>query len=291
MIHTMKKQFVNITTLLLLFFSACTERMDIKLDETYTRLVVVGSITSDTMQHKVTLTKSTSYYYNQPAPPAPALQVTISDDAGTVIPLTETPPGSGVWLTPENTFGTAGRTYTLDIELTEELNGEKNYEASCAMMPVAPLDSIDVVYIEPWEAWEVQCYALDPPTVDFYMFELFKNNVLISDTLYEIFVVDDSFYNGNYTNGVGVGYFNAEDPDEVVHAGDTITLRMGSITKDYMFFLYDLQTEPFDYNNPLFSGPPANVPGNISNGGLGYFTAYSVSYATKIYDGKVKRSK
>jgi hypothetical protein len=34
-------------------------------------------------------------------------------------------------------------------------------------------------------------------------------------------------------------------------------------------------------SNPLFSGPPANIKGNINNGGVGFFTAHSVtrSYA------------
>jgi hypothetical protein len=30
-------------------------------------------------------------------------------------------------------------------------------------------------------------------------------------------------------------------------------------------------------SNPLFSGPPANVKGNISNGAIGFFAAYTTS--------------
>ncbi|MBN1339930.1 MAG: DUF4249 family protein, partial [Bacteroidales bacterium] len=90
--------------------------------------------------------------------------------------------------------------------------------------------------------------------------------------------------NGNYTNGVAVYYlFPDNGPDEEVLPGDTITLKMSSITKEYYRFIFELQDQTFEYRNPLFSGPPANITTNISNGGCGFFAAYSVSYASTVY--------
>ena len=49
----------NYLPLILLLFTAasCTERIDVKLDETYTRVVVDGCITTDSSRSTVTLTK------------------------------------------------------------------------------------------------------------------------------------------------------------------------------------------------------------------------------------------
>jgi len=43
--------------LLLLLIAACTEKIDVQLDETYTRLVVNGKITTDSTQQEITLPK------------------------------------------------------------------------------------------------------------------------------------------------------------------------------------------------------------------------------------------
>ncbi len=115
------------------------------------------------------------------------------------------------------------------------------------------------------------------------MFNLYRNSSLVTDTLNELLVVDDRLYNGNYTNGISVGFFQEEYPDEVLVSGDTIMLEMGSITEDFAYFIWDVQIET-GYNIPLFSGPPANIKGNISGGALGFFACYSTARATVIYE-------
>jgi len=129
----------------------------------------------------------------------------------------------------------------------------------------------------------LQIYAWDPPAEDFYSFEVYKNGIEITDTVTKRGISDDRFFNGNFTFGVPVYYFYSRYEPEYVYPGDTITLKMGGITKDYYNFLIELMDQTFEYRNPLFSGPPANIRTNISNGGLGFFTAYSTSYSSTIY--------
>jgi hypothetical protein len=105
----------------------------------------------------------------------------------------------------------------------------------------------------------------------------------MTDTVTKRGISDDRYFNGNYTFGISVYYFNSRYEPEVVNPGDTITLRMGGITKDYYNFLIELMDQTFEYRNPLFSGPPANIRTNISNEALGFFTAYSTSYSSTIY--------
>ncbi|MCF8228563.1 MAG: DUF4249 domain-containing protein [Bacteroidales bacterium] len=257
--------------------SSCTERIDIKLDETFTRLVVEGKITDDSTEHTVTLTRTTSYFYNQPAPRVEGAQVSLSDEEN-VFHLTETK--AGVYKT-EKMAGIIGRTYTLNIELAEEINGHSSYTATDKMMPVGVIDSIKLHYIDQWEVWEIRLFAQEPPTTDFYMFNWSKNGKLVTDTIDEVNVSDDKFFNGSYSNGIGVGWFQEEREDERLHPGDLVTLIMSTITEKYANFVWEIQDET-GYNSPLFSGPPANVSSNISNGALGYFAAYPNRYASTI---------
>ncbi|MBC8488589.1 MAG: DUF4249 domain-containing protein [Bacteroidetes bacterium] len=276
----------NLLILLLstMLMAGCTERIDIDLGTTYTRLAVEGHITTDTTTHWVRLSKSTDYYSNTPPPPVSNAVVTVNDGFETFT-LNENDTLPGYYETLPDYYGIPGRTYSLEIELQEEIHGYKSYSASCELKPVAPIDSIKVEYIEKWEAWDVKIYAWEPPSVDFYTFNIIKNGVLITDTIDEIGISDDRFFNSNYTNGATVYYLMEENPDEVVNPGDTITLIMGGVTKEYYNFIVELMDETFEYRNPLFSGPPANVSTNISNGAVGFFTAYSNTYSSTVYQG------
>jgi hypothetical protein len=278
----MKKLFY-ILPVVFIFFTACTERIDVELDDTFTRLVVYGSVTTDTTRHYVELSTTSSYYYNEAPPPVTGASLEISDDLGNTESLTEAEPGK--YSTSPLFFALPGRTYTLRIELAQEINGHRSYMASSSVNPIYPIDSIGLVYQPDWGEkgfYEITCYYQDPPTTDFYMFNIFKNGVLITDTISERFVTDDAFYNGNYTNGIGVGYLNQSKESEVLSVGDTVTFQGCDITEEYYDFIVTLQTET-GYQNPLFSGPPANVKGNISNGAAGFFAAYGVAYSSKVF--------
>jgi len=275
-------------TIVLIIFSLsflllnCTERIDIDLDTTYTRLVVEGHVTSDTMAHWVRLTKSSDYYgENRPHSVNNAL-VTVNDGIE-ITQLNESDTLPGYYQTSEGFFGIPGRTYELQIELEEEINNSKIYSATCEMMPVDPIDSIRLVYRDKWEVWEVQIFALEPPTIDFYTFHIIKNGKMITDTITEIGISDDRFFNGNYTYGAPVYFLSEENPEEALNPGDTVTLMMSSITKEYYNFIVELMDETFEFRNPLFSGPPANISTNISNDAVGFFSAYSTTYSTTIY--------
>ncbi len=58
---------------------------------------------------------------------------------------------------------------------------------------------------------------------------------------------------------------------------------MRSITQEYAEFIWELQEET-GMSLPLFSGPPANIKSNVDHGAIGFFTAYSVAYASKVYE-------
>ncbi len=267
-----------------LLVAGCTEKIDIELDSDFERLVVEGLITDEQKRHTVEISKTTDFFNPGKAERISGAQIILSDSFNADT-LTENPGKPGTYMTPANYKGIPGREYKISINLPEPVRGATQYEASDIMPPKRILDSIKVVYRERWEAWEVQAYALDPPTTDFYRFDLYKNGELITDTINEPFVTDDNLFNGQYTNGIRVGFFQVENPQEVVELNDTITGQLSSISEDYFTFMFDVIDET-GFSNPLFEGPPANIRGNISNEGIGFFAATAVDYATTTFEGE-----
>jgi hypothetical protein len=248
--------------------SGCTERYDIKLDESFTRLVVDGSISNETTGHLVRLTTTTSYFSNEEPPPVSDAVVYIDNSVGK-FRLTEDKNSPGNYYTPSDFYAMPGTNYTLEINLKDKIGDADRYEAK-TQMPLTnfQIDSVVIEYQQLWDFYLLKLYAYDPPSIDFYKFDALINGQMITDTASRSLIVDDRFFNGNNTNGLGVMFLR---PDEV-SAGDTVTLVMSAVSKDYYDFFVQLRTESGP-GNPLFSGPPANIASNVKEGGLGFFDA------------------
>ncbi len=270
--------------LLLLAAVSCTERIDVQLDESYARLVVDGCITTDSLRPTVALTKSSDYYYNKPSPRVTGATVTIFDGTTSYL-LSETIPGqSGIYSSPDPLPGKAGKEYTLHVELPDAISGYSSFEASSMLCPVVPIDSVTTTFHADRGkegTWSINLYAQEPGNeVNYYLFSWFRNGAPMSDSIQKKIVTDDQFINGQYLTGLEIFDIDNTHVWETLKPGDTITLQVSGITKNYLNFISQVQMSGF--NLPFFTGPPANIHGNITNGGSGYFTAYSNSYVTTI---------
>ena len=273
-----------LSVLLLFVVASCTERIDVKLDESYTRLIIDGSITTDLAPSVVTLTKSSGYFSNAPSPKVTGATVTLFDGT-TLYQLTETVPGqSGIYSSRDPLPGKAGREYILHVELPAAISGYSSFDASSLLYPVAHIDSVTTTFHADRGkegSWAINLYAQEPGNeVNFYMFNWFRNGVPMTDSIHKKIVMDDQFYNGQYLSGLDIFDIDNTHEWETLKPGDTITLQMSGITKNYLSFISQVQQAGFSL--PFFTGPPANVQGNIGNGGSCYFAAFSNSYATTI---------
>ncbi|MBK7628325.1 MAG: DUF4249 domain-containing protein [Bacteroidales bacterium] len=272
------KNILFLLILILVLNTSCTERIDISLDESTVKLVVEGSITTERKAHKVFLSTTSGYFYNQKPESVQGAAVSISDGVN-IFNLTETDPG--VYQTAQFVRGNEGNTYTLNIKLNSQVGGYTEYTASSKILPVANPDSVKLLYHPEWSSsglWEVMCYFQDPPTTDFYRFLVSKNGTLVSDTLDEWVVTDDRFFNGYYVNGATVAYLDQGTKEERLTSGDIVVVEMNNLSEEYASFIWDSQSE-IRGSYPLFSGPPANVKGNISNNAIGFFSAHAVRRA------------
>ena len=278
----MKKLILYFGLLMVVF--SCTEKIDVTLQPNFDRLVVDGKISTDTGACIVNLTHTADYFYNAPVPRVTNAMVTLSN-GDTTISLMETIPGlSGIYKTTPSFHGEIGKTYTLNVQLSAAIGGYSSYQASSPLIHVARLDSTKVEF-DPTRGkkglWEVAVYANEPgDEVNYYMFNLYRNGKLWSDSINKVTVANDKFINGNYIMGLKVFYINNAHPWETLYPGDTITLQMSGITEAYFNYMNEVRSAGF--NIPFFMGPPANVVGNVDNGGIGFFAAYSNSYATTI---------
>lgn len=273
----------NLTHILYLFIlfaalASCTERIDIDLEQEYTKLVVEGYLTpsGEAFQY-VHLTTTAGYFSNEPPPEVSGATVSIEEDDQVYL-FTENMGKPGYYLPPDDLVAEQEKTYLLKIDLAEEIAGIKHFEAA-ETMPLlsSDFDSIRTVYDPDFEFWAIEFYGYDPPETNFYMFNALRNGELITDTIWKVNVTDDVLINGNYIYGAYVMFLDGED----LSPGDVFTLITSSITEEYYNYLIELQTE-ISPSIPLFSGPPANVSTNISEGAVGYFATFPSSMMETI---------
>lgn len=276
------KKLIYIIIGFILLLSSCTEPYDTELDSGYVRLVVQGSITNELKPHQVYLSKSADYFSNEAAPRVTGADVSISDGENTFY-LSEI--SDGIYET-DTIAGEVGKTYTLTITTEGE-----TYEASCYLNYCPPIDSINFGFydLSAYDIIDSSAYillnAMEPATPDnYYMWNAYRNGVLETDTLNEVYFSDDQFINGYYMYDAEVAWVRKVEVD------DTITLEMLAITEEYYDYLNQVMTVT-EWNMGPFGGPPANPNGNImevnNNGNnnddpLGFFLAYSVFRITDI---------
>jgi hypothetical protein len=284
--------------LIIILIASCRDRINISVGSTYVRLVIEGEITSDTMAHKVTLTKTENYFSDNPVQPVSNATVFITDGNDT-FNLLESLSKPGDYYTASNVYGIAGHTYNLFVKNVDIGNEQSDYVASCYMPAVSKIDSflIKPASIQRGPStdkyWEVDLYAKDPAaTIDFYLFKLYYNNILLSDTLNKLTSTNDVLFNGNSTNGVTLynisnAYRNQQGLLYIkngIMPNDTFTLEIDGVSESYFNFITQMQTQ-YQNANPIFGGPPANASNNVlpSDKAVGFFAAYSATRKSIIY--------
>ena len=273
-----KAEIIFFGVLVVLLCGRCTEYIDLELETSSRRLVVDGMITDERKMQYLRLTQSVPFLSDTVSPPVSGANVYITNGYGVEI-LRESNEMPGFYLT-ENDFTAPPENYyeltVSGVDIDEDGETE-TYRAVSYMPEVEKPDSINLVYDETWEIWKVLLYGSDNlETEDYYLFRLMINGTLISDNISEYNVASDRFFEDGRADGVWVQSINANRDAEPLQEGDVVSLQMCGITEAYFDFLEGVQREGRG-QYPLFSGPPANAPGNISNDALGFFAAFSVS--------------
>lgn len=269
------KRHIFPTIIILLFFSACTEKIDLELGDTYARLVVEATITDRDDHHEIMLSRTASYFHNDQSPRVVGAEVHISSGDYRWQLLQYAP---GQYIATEKFAAQVGETYHLEIHYEG-----RRYRASSLMKPVAAIDSLSV---RP-HAWlpghqELLIHFQEPAeTADFYMWKVYRNGENLTNSALRVRIASDDLINGQYLH---YPFYTFRPDDGLLEAGDHIRVEMYSISEDYFLFLTAMRRNQGATGGP-FAGPPANIPSNIDNGALGFFLAASVSDAELVFQG------
>lgn len=267
-----------------LLFSSCQENIDFDLNTEQSRLVVDGGITDEKKRHMIKLTKTVSFYESEAAQGVTNANVTISDGSSTFQLVHET---DGEYYTVDSIQGIPGNTYTLRVSYDGN-----NYEASEFMHPVIAIDTVQALKEDgfdfeenvPIDVINIYLFATESEGLgDYY---LWKYQVKKPDTAWKDMTpryrdwtyASDEFVDGRSPTS-GWLIFAFIDESEIP-PNSIVRLEMGSISKEYYDYLDALGQQVF--RGGLFDGPPANVPTNVSNGAMGYFSASSVTYSETV---------
>ena len=287
----------------LAFFSllsvwACTEEITIDPPEGKKIPVVDGSITDEFKRHEVVLSYANELYSHEKEMISNA-RVYLAGGGDTIF-FYEQEDKPGHYLT-DSVAGKRNTRYLFDVVVSEnaiyswplhistEVKMPRNAERLDSIRLLPKMDNQDVPFIEDSMAVCICPYfqtLSDPEIV--YNVVIYLNNSRFSNRpskLFQLFPMKG--YAGYYFNGPEMLEDNIELPLGVMnkvylHDGDTVKMKLYSISKDYMYYL--LNQKLAIGVNPVMGAFPAMFTNLQSNcGAVGWFSATSVIEAEDIY--------
>lgn len=258
-------------SLLGLFFSSCTEVIEVDIPENTEKLMVEGNISTELDSSFVRLSLTVPYFGdNKPYPIVPNATVSVNGVAFTY-------DTNGIYRPAKPYIGIVGTTYNLSVSYNGNL-----YTSSSLLEPMFQIDSVVPTYKEPQGFFEagytVTYFGWDTrgQLKNTYLRFGFKGKDSISDSYDDFRVLFDN--KGQDPNRPVV----FEIPFVRLAPGDTNILVFRSI--DQAVYRYYLALNNRSDDGGPFSTPPANLPTNIKGkDALGLFAAYDIKrYRTAI---------
>ena len=269
--YAMLKRIIYLILLSVLAFS-CTEKMDLDLDVMEPAPVITGIISNEEQWVRLS---TTSAYLNGESNTISNASVVVTDGMNSYT-FQESLLEKGLYIVFPEISVKQHAEYKLKVEADFYGNGvRQEFYASSKVAATPQLDSITMQAMRMFDDifWFVQVNYQEVSSSNSYLCRTFVNDDLeVGLDSYEIF--DNRYGLGIYIyHKVVAVLFERPLTDEKVQVGDVVKVAFSGITKEYFDFLYSAKKET-EGKNPIFSGPPANVKGNISNGALGMFTVY-----------------
>lgn len=287
----------SLTIMLLLPFMACTEPLTIDPPEEKIVPVVEGYLSNEYKRHEVTLSYSSPLYSHETEMITGATVYVICsqsyDGEGDTIWYYEQTDHPGHYLT-DSVAGTKNRWYHLEVTVDENILYNRPIRMYADSKMPDNVNQIDSLGLLPLLNEQGIPFADDSAAVCVcpYFQALADSNIVYSVELYlngnrfknrpsklfDLFAMQG--YAGYYFNGPEMLQDNIEIPVGIMnksymHEGDVVKLKLVSITKDYMYFLYSQKLAVGV--NPVMGAFPANLSNIFSNcDAIGWFSTTSV---------------
>ncbi len=241
------------SAILTLSFLGCKKVIDVDLKNAETQLVISGEVNNQPGPYHVNISRSVNFSSDNTFPPVSDAFVTIAVN-GFTDTLTETSPGD---YTTHLFTGIPDLTYRLHVETQGKV-----YTATSKMPQPVYIDSITFVEGINGVLYPVANFQDPPGIANYYKFKEFANGIAFPGGRGNS-VFDDRFSDGRYIN---LTLYDDDSTD--VKPGVKLTVQMNCVDEKVYNYFYGLSqvTSPG-------SPTPANPPGNITGGALGYFSA------------------
>jgi hypothetical protein len=270
------------------FLISCEKEIILEVADKEGEFVVVEAIITDVPgKQYVKLTQTGTYYSNEKPKAVSDATVAISWENGS-ISLTESnkADSAGYYFTPPNFAVQEGFTYSLNIN-----TADRTLFSQMKAMPVPDIESLEIyldttffAFFLPEEGDSSYVTQISyTPLVDKgnrYLFNLYRNNELLTVNPRSKSTINDTNFNG--TVKINAQNFLTKDVIE----GDSITIEMMSIDRNIREFYQVFFSQTDLSGNPFAGSPPANIPTNISEGGLGLFQVSMTKRKTAMYVSK-----
>ncbi len=291
----------------IVLFSACTDVIDVDLDEGESVLSVDAFLNNLPGPQVIKLRFTAPYFSNEFTPEASGATVTVDGNDGNTYNFVEVgQTGDYVWSPgPDSIFGTIGADYTLTIVLDGQ-----TYTAVSRMNPVPPIDSISTEFREDEfgqpDGYYAQFHSTDlPGRGNTYWIKAFKNGMFLNKPQEMNLAFDATFTGGVNTDAVpfiqpiaeGINRIPDTGDDAVddsdlppYELGDSIRVELHAITEETFYFLEEVRTQTTLGDAGIFAEPATNVPTNIipvdneDENTQGFFSVAAVAVAETIVE-------
>ena len=243
------------TTLLFSFlFSSCSEEViNIDFDVFEKSIVIEGIITDNQNPAEVKIHRIQSYFEDNISSTVSGAEVIIYDDSGNIDTLSESAPGNYI---SEIIKGVPGRTYFLNVNV----DGQE-YKAASRMPEPIIFSQVKTEFTGTNTYNLVMTINDVPGAEEFCRILIYRNGYLKNEKMYT-----DINSDGDIITIIEEGFYR----------NDRITIELISISKSIYTYFSDLKELIDNEDNDsseLVQLTAGNPKSNISNNGLGYFSA------------------
>ncbi len=281
---------------LYLTFTACTDRVDVDLQEADALLIVDAWLDDRAQDQSLRLSWTQGYFEQSFTQGLNEATVKLTRDDGTVFNFDSAGDGQYVWTSNSGArLGEADDAFDLEIDY----NG-KTYTASSQFNRVPQIDSIRQEYVEGELGQDdgiyVELFSRDlEGDGDAYWIKSYKNGQFLNRPSEMNVAFDAGFSPGSNSDGLifippirsAINPF--EDEDQAWSLGDICRVEIHSINLETYYFLREIFTQMTNGNSGIFSVPVSNVRGNISSSDpeeevVGMFNMSMVSAYEQVID-------
>jgi len=247
-------------------FWSCQEVIHVDLNTAFPKLIIDATVSDQPGPYSVLLSQTVSYDQNNVFPPVTGAVVVINDNAGTTDTLVESTPGT---YRTTRLQGIPGRTYTLTVKSNNTI-----YLAISTMPSPVAIDSINIYNRFSSKDKLLSVSFFDPKGIPNYYRILEKVTNIQPPHQRIILPVLGTLMTDGVLDGTEISLLTFNQPD--LYNGDSVLVSLQCIDKNvYNYFMSAMQTgnQSTTVSNPVT---------NITNGALGYFSAYAVRYKSIV---------